>query len=476
MPGVRVALALLATAAGAAAVDVPQRALPKIDGAVEEAEWHGAAQLAAEGGEAFLLASGRVLCVGVRIRRPYGGERIDLQVADELGKNYSSHAFHPACTIPPLSPSPVAPVIARRASFALRREAPLAPSVSCRFRARVYTEAESWSAEVAIALEALEVSPVQRVAFTLDVVHPAGETAPVAFAPPSGAEPRQWQALSASWPADASAFLTPDEDRNRAFELGLFREVLGLVTQKPAEENPVADAVQGKKSAGEIDDLVARLDGCLAADPNDLFALATKASLLRRANRIADAWKAEEPMWRLEPGRTSLLLAGTRRTLLIADARFDEAAAMDLPGRDEIRAMASAWGTELDARKRDQGLPRVAFETTRGRVVVELFERDAPKAAKALLALVARGACTDVAFDEVAGATFAQAVPAGAERVDAEGGRRAWRGTLAFAESGALLFRTGHDPSPAVGLVVEGMEAVDALDFGDRIRSAEILR
>jgi cyclophilin family peptidyl-prolyl cis-trans isomerase len=457
-------------------VDVPQGALPKIDGAVEEAEWRGAARLRAEGGEAFLLASGRVLCVGVQVKRPYGGERIDLQVADELGKNYSSHAFHPACTIPPLSPYPIAPVIARRASFALRREAPLAPSVSCRFRARVYTEAESWSAEFAIALETLEVSPMQRIVFTLDVVHPAGETARIAFAPPLGEEPRQWQAISAEWPADAPPFLTPDEDRHRAFELVLFREVLGLVTQKPADERPVADAVQGRKSTGRIDDLVVQLDRCLAADPLDLFALATKASLLRRANRIADAWEAAEPMWRLEPGRASLLLAGTRRTLLIADARFDEAAAMDLPGRDEIRAMASAWDAELDARARDKGLPRIAFGTTRGRVVVEILERDAPKAAQALLAIVARGACTDVAFDEVTGSAFAQAVPQGAVRVDPEGTRRAWRGTLALAESGALLFRTGHDPSPAVGRIVEGMEAVDALDQGDRIESAEVLR
>lgn len=476
MPGVRVALALLATAAGAAAVDVPQRTLPKIDGAVEEAEWRGAAHLAAEGGEAFLLASGRVLCVGVRMKRPYGGERIDLQVAEEGGKNYSWHAFHPASTIPPLSTYPIAPVIVRRASFSLRRSAPLAPPVSCLFRACVYTGAESWSAEFAIALEALDVSPMQRIVFTLGILHPAEESAPVAFAPGAGEEPREWQTLAVEWPADATAFLTPDEDRNRAFELALFQEVMGLVAEKKAAETPVADAVHGKKSTARIDDLLARLDRCVAADPLDLFALASRAGLLRRANRLPAAWKAEEPMSRLEAGRASLLLAGTHRTLLLADMRFDEAAAMDLPGRDEIGAMAEAWRKELDARARDRDLPRVAFDTARGRVVVALFDRDAPRAVGALLALVGRGACTDLPFDEVTGATFAQAMPKGGERVDPEGARRAWRGTLSFSESGALRFRTGHDPSPAVGRVVEGMEAVDALDAGDRIRSAETLR
>jgi len=476
VPGLRVALALLLVAANVAATDVPQGVLPRIDGTAGEEEWRGAVRLAAEGGEAFLLASGRVLCVGVRIARPYAGERIDLQVADELGKNYSSHAFHAAATIPPLSPYPIAPVIVRRASFTLRREAPLAPPASCSFRARVYTEAKSWSAEFAIALEALEVSPMQRIVFTLDVVHPAGETAPIAFAPPRGEEPRQWEPLAAQWPADAPAFLTPDEDRDRAFELALFCEAFGIVSGKPAAETPVADAVHGRKDTARIDDLVAHLDRCITRDPSDLFALASRASLLRRANRIAEAWEAEAPMWRLEPGRASLLVAGTRRTLLIADMRFEEAAAIDLPGRDGVQAMGEAWKRELKARELDGELPRVAFDTTRGRVVVALFDRDAPNAAKAILALAGSGACADVAFDEVVGAAYAQVTPKGAEPLAPEGARRAWRGTLSLSDSGALRFRTGHDPVAAIGRVVEGMDAVDALDFDDRIRSAEILR
>jgi cyclophilin family peptidyl-prolyl cis-trans isomerase len=148
---------------------------------------------------------------------------------------------------------------------------------------------------------------------------------------------------------------------------------------------------------------------------------------------------------------------------------------MRLPGRDRIAAMAEAWAKEVKARERDTGLPRVAFETTRGRVTVELFERDAPKAAARLLALVEKGAFADAVFDEVTGAASARAVPRPAVRVEPEGGRRAWRGTVSFAESGALRFHTGHDTAPAVGRVVLGMEAVDALDAVDRIKSAERL-
>jgi cyclophilin family peptidyl-prolyl cis-trans isomerase len=467
---------LLAAAAFAGAVDVPQGELPRIDGAVEEAEWKGATRLAAGAGEAFVLTSGRVLCIGIRVKRPYRGERIDLQVADELGKNYASHSFHPACTVPPASLYPLAPVLVRRASYALRQEAPIAPPVSCLFRARVYTDADEWSAEIAVALESLEVSPVSPIVFMLDAVHPAGETPPMAFARPRGETPRDWQRLVASWPESAPSFLTPDEDKRRALELALSLETLAIVMRRAPEATPVADAFDVRKNGKKIDEILAGLDECVAKDPLDFFALATRAALLRRANRLDAAWKAQEELWRHEAGRDSHLFAGVRRMILISDMRFDEAAAMKLPGRDRIAAMADAWAKEAAARELDKGLPRVAFETTRGRVTVELLERDAPNAAARLLALVDKGAFADAVFDEVTGAAFARATPKPAVRVAPEGTRRAWRGMVSFAESGALRFHTGHDTATAVGRIVEGMEAVDALDSMDRIKSAETLR
>jgi cyclophilin family peptidyl-prolyl cis-trans isomerase len=476
VPRLRIASFLLLATALTGAVDVPQGELPAIDGAVEEAEWKGATRLAADGGEAFVVAAGRVLCIGIRVNRPYKGERIDLQAADDLGKNYASHSFHPACTVPPVSLYPLAPVFVRRASYALRQQAPIAPPVSCLFRARVYTEADAWSAEIAVALEALDVSPVKPIVFTLDILHPAGETPPIVFAPTEGETPKDWQRLVASWPESAPSFLTLDEDRRRAFELSLSLETLALVMQRDPETRPVADAVDVRKNGKKIDEILAGLDACVAKDPLDFFALATRASLLRRANRIEAAWTAQEEMWRHEPGRESHLFAGIRRMILISAMRFEEAAAMRLPGRDRIALMAEAWAKEAAARELDKGLPRIAFETTRGRVTVELFERDAPKAAAHLLALADNGAFADAVFDEVTGAASARAAPKPAVRVEPEGTRRAWRGTISFAESGALRFHTGHDTAPAVGRIVEGMEAVDALDAMDRIRSAETLR
>jgi cyclophilin family peptidyl-prolyl cis-trans isomerase len=470
-------LALLALARAALAVDVPQGELPKIDGEVNDAEWKGAARLGGDEGEAWLLAHGRILCIGVRVSRPYAGERINLEVADALGKNYSAHSFHPACTIPPLSLYPMAPVFVRRASYGLRGEAPIVAPVSCLFRARVYTDANAWSAEVAVALESLEVSPLKPIVFRLDVSHPGGKTRPIIFAPPAGEAPAQWQQLVATWPDAGEGFPTPVEDRNRALELDLSLETLRALTGKPPEETPAADAFDGKKSTAKIDRLLAGLGKCVEADPLDFFALATRANLLRRANRLEEAWKSEEAMWKYEAGRKSDLFAGLRRMLLLSDFHFEEAAAMDLPGRERVAEIGKLWMQEVDARARDKDLPRIAFGTTCGRVVVELYERDEPKAVARLLALAGEGAMKDAAFDEVTGAAFAQATPKGAEKMPAEGQRRAWRGTLALAENGALRFRTGHDTSSiAIGRVVEGLDAVDALDAGDRIQSAEILR
>jgi cyclophilin family peptidyl-prolyl cis-trans isomerase len=476
VPRLRVGAFLLAVTALAGAVDVPQGDLPAIDGEVGDAEWKGAARIEAGHGEAFLRAAGRVLCIGIRMNRPYAGERIDLQVADDAGKNFSTHSFHPACTVPPVSVYPLAPVFARRASYALRQQAPIAPPVSCLFRTRVYTEKDRWSAEIAVALEGLEVSPLKPIMFTLHVVHPAGETPPIAFAQAAGEAPKDWQPLVASWPADAPSFLTPDEDRRRAVELALSLETVALVMQQDAEATPVADAVQVRKNSKRVEEILATLDDCVKADPLDFFALATKAALLRRANRLDEAWTTQEEIWKHEPARDSHLAAGLRRMILISQARFDEAAAMRLPGRDRIAVLAEAWAAEQAARARDEGLPRVAFETSRGRVTVELFGRDAPKAAARLAALVEKGAFTDSVFDEVTGAAFARTTPKPAVRVEPEGARRAWRGTISFAENGALRFHTGHDTATAVGRIVEGMEAVDAIDAMDKIKSAETVR
>jgi len=129
-------------------------------------------------------------------------------------------------------------------------------------------------------------------------------------------------------------------------------------------------------------------------------------------------------------------------------------------------------------------LPRVAFETTKGRIVVVLFAKEAPRAVAHLLALVEAGHYAGASFDEVTGGlgARAKAKKAPAKRLPLEESkRRAWRGSVAFVWEGGsagadLRFATGHGSEAAVGRVLEGMEFVDALEAGDRIESARALR
>jgi hypothetical protein len=452
--------------------------MPAIDGAVDEAEWKGAVRLVAGGGDAYLLTSGRTLCIAVRMARPYAGERVSLHVAERRGPNYSGHFFHPACTLPPISSYPTAPVLVRRGSFALIKDTPWSAPASCLFRARVFEDAGSWSAEAAISLDGLDVSPVQPLVFQLNVADPAGSVPQIEFAPAATEAPQGWQPLGVTWPPDPPPFLTPEEDRRRAFELSLCLESM-LVLRGEEAAGPLSGALSHRLSRKRTAALIERLDECLAADPRDHFAAAMKAAVLLRANRIEDSWKAEKALSDVELARGSLLAASLRRQLLCAEMRFEEAARLDLPGKDQIRALMVAWRAELARRDRDarrDDLPRVAFETNRGRVVVELFAEEAPKGAAHLVALAEAGAFDKVAFDTVTGGAFAQATPGASERIAAEEtGRIAWRGSVTFAE-GAVRFRTGHDGAPAVGRIVEGMEHIDALEFGDDIRSATVAR
>jgi hypothetical protein len=465
-------------------VEVPAGKMPRIDGEVGEEEWRGAATRRTAAGTVHLRTAGGVLCIGLRMQRPYRGERIDLRVANASGQNYSWHGFHPACTIPPRSTWPIAPVVTRRASWSLRERAPNDPPHSCLFRARVYRDEETWSAEIALGLQGLGVSTRKRIGFQLHVLHPAGGPGLVRFVH-GGDTPREWPELRADWPAAQEPLITAEEDARRKLELEIFEEFLDLWTHRGIREPVLARALDGRKNNRLVGALLEQLDGCLAADPHDFFAHCARSHLLRRANRLAEAERSLDLLAARFPfGHGNWAVAGARRSLLFVQGRFQDGLELPLPGHDspEMRAVVEAWEAELAARARDRDLPRVAFATTRGRVVVALHEADAPRAVAHLLALVEAAHYEGAAFDDVTGGVgaWARAKPP-PERVRGdEGARRAWRGSLALVWDGEtagadLRFATGHGAEPAVGRIIEGMEVVDALEAGDRIESAQVL-
>jgi len=491
---------LLGAAARAETLEIPAGPLPAVDGAPGAGEWKEASAARATGvyRARFRLARGRVLCIAVEADRGYEAERIDLHVADPRGVNYSVHTFHPACGVPGVERIVVAPVLTRHTSWALRKKTRMSPPLSCLFRARVLREENAWSAEIAVDLAALDVSAARPVVMRLDIVRPAeGSSVPLLK---DGRSPAEWTVVRAPWDAGAPPLDIPEEDERRTFELDLFRELTSRVAGRPPRKPLMGPALDETKSRERIDALLARLDGCLEADPGDFFASLLKAHVLRRTHRFEEAAAAlaatRKRFPELDPSRPPY--AAEAFALAIARNDFDAAVKFRGLHRDQLRQwqlLRAAWKREQARRAAEDergDLPRVRFESARGPVVVVLHEDDHPNAVAHVVRLVEAGGFAKRRFRDItgglggavrarAGEGLAKARLLGRKR------RRAWRGTLAVApvDEGAragreFVFATGpaflQRELVAVGRVVEGQKHLDSLEIGDAIHSARIVR
>lgn len=486
-------LALLA--APALALEVPSGALPEIDGRVEDKEWASAARREAGPAVARFLLAGRALCIGLTVEMPYEGERIDFQVADSTGADYVWHAFHPGCYLPAYPFFPVAPVVVRRASWTTREMVEPVPPRNVLFRARVYREGHRWSAEVAIDIEALDIRPGSRNVFQLELrpLDPRGDR--LAFAPvlEGTAGVQGWEEFRGDWPKGGELFAAAGEDERRRFEFEVFRERVPRGTAESARPMAVEDALAGRKNNARIEDLLRRARECAVADPTDFFARYLVGHLLRRANRPAEAGRALDEMavaFPLADGSQALMTE--RFHTLFALERFADATAIDL-GIPALASMAQEsaryFRDEAQFRAEEKNLPRLRFETPKGGVTVALFEDEAPNHVAHLLSLVASGRYAGAEFTTVVGGAFAQVTTEPlADRVLPDScRRRVWRGTMAMVAEGApagvgagFLWLTTRASDldgrvAVVGRIVEGMEAVDALEAGDKIASAGVL-
>jgi cyclophilin family peptidyl-prolyl cis-trans isomerase len=173
----------------------------------------------------------------------------------------------------------------------------------------------------------------------------------------------------------------------------------------------------------------------------------------------------------------------------------------------------SLWEKESAIRAAEEkanDLPRVKLTTTKGPIVVELFENEAPQTVANFLTLVKQGFFSDSPFHRVLPGFMAQG---GAKTEDGQGGpgytircecykpdyRRHFRGTLSMAHAGRdtgnsqffLTFvPTAHlnGRHTAFGRVIEGMEVLGDLQHrspqhqtrnapkADRILKAEVIR
>jgi cyclophilin family peptidyl-prolyl cis-trans isomerase len=183
-----------------------------------------------------------------------------------------------------------------------------------------------------------------------------------------------------------------------------------------------------------------------------------------------------------------------------------ESCAASLPEYKELWTKESAIRA-AEAKAND--LPRVKFTTTKGEIVVELFENEAPQTVANFLTLVKAGFYDNSPFHRVLPGFMAQG---GAKTDEGQGGpgytircecykpdyRRHFRGTLSMAhagrDTGNSQFFLTFVPTPhlngrhtAFGRVIEGMEVLGDLQHrstqhernppkADRIIKAEVIR
>jgi cyclophilin family peptidyl-prolyl cis-trans isomerase len=170
------------------------------------------------------------------------------------------------------------------------------------------------------------------------------------------------------------------------------------------------------------------------------------------------------------------------------------------------------WAKESEIRAAEakaDNLPRVKLTTTKGEIIVELYENEAPQTVANFLTLVKQGFYNGSPFHRVLPAFMAQG---GAKTDDGVGGpgytikcecyrpdyRRHFRGTLSMAhagrDTGNSQFFLTFVPTPhlngmhtAFGRVIEGMEVLGDLQRrspehqqnapkADRIIKAEVIR
>ncbi|MDO4558675.1 MAG: peptidylprolyl isomerase, partial [Planctomycetia bacterium] len=219
--------------------------------------------------------------------------------------------------------------------------------------------------------------------------------------------------------------------------------------------------------------------------------------------------KAQEHKW-LTPREPDDLIARARRALV--DQQPDGSVHSLADSRKSWEAEAAIRAAEQAAGEADpeRALPRVKLDTSKGELVIELFEEQAPIAVANFLTLVENGFYTDVPFHRVLPGFMAQGGdPTGTgtggpgyvirsefTRPDA---RKHFRGTLSMARTaqpdteGSQFFlcfvpaRFLDGNYTAFGRVVEGMdvlakiqkidpESPDPTVVPDTIRKAEVLR
>ena len=273
------------------------------------------------------------------------------------------------------------------------------------------------------------------------------------------------------------------------------------------------------KMHGYLDDQEAKVDAYYAAYKISALNRAEEEDLartLKNMNRIAESIVSWSRLIEI-PGSTSAQKNEYRFEMANANfyvQRFDSA----LTILDELRKnpqwksktqrlyqsiteTKKNWADELEYQKKDKNLPRVEMQTSKGRIVIELFEDDAPNGVANFISLVEKKYYDGQKFHRVIPNFMVQGGDINSKNDnpadDGQGGpgytiktdlnkRKHFRGSFSYANAGlntdgsqfflCVIPTTWLDGKHAVfGRIIEGQSVADSLVKNDELTKVKIL-
>ncbi|QDU44046.1 peptidylprolyl isomerase [Symmachiella dynata] len=195
---------------------------------------------------------------------------------------------------------------------------------------------------------------------------------------------------------------------------------------------------------------------------------------------------------------------------LLTKAQEENQLIRDLGGRylaecDEYQKLWEAEQKIRAAEKKADDLPRVEFDTDKGRIVIELFENEAPNAVANFISLIEKGYYDGIAFHRIIPNFMTQGGDPNTlddnPGNDGQGGpgytidcecyvpeaRQHFQGSLSMAHAGrntgGSQFFLTHLPTAHLngkhtvfGRIIEGIDVNAGMEQGDKIKSAKVLR
>lgn len=489
----------------------------KLDGKIDEGEWKDAfsSKRPLPHGRAMTIRfkrTGPWLALALEADRAYEGEIIQMFVADHEGSWISS-------LILGVGQPHLAPCAWRRGPPSLVEK--VRPQTPRACLVRLQLQEGAWSVEYLIRMDALGIGRAdgRRFRGLLQVLHPRHD---VLMSVPDHAvtnplEPFEYAELASEdgwgeqeqWPSPTPEQSLEFDDNELLFLLHL--EHKGGMQGGWPDQLVIASAVT-PRSLAKIDALRKRLEGGRERNPGLPGWQLYLGRLLHEANFHAEARKIIDaiPPRLMMHGAFVKLAADHyfetgehQKALDLLDKHLGPDANNDL--KNAVLAAKEQWESELKARERDaqnvEKLPLVVLVTPRGKIVLELFEDDAPVAVRNFVDLVQNGFYDNLRFS-VAGGMFAQSGdprtgPASKAKLDGPGwrippdpkGRHLVRGAIAMfpdltgemVHGSRFIITTvplpGDDAKYVVfGRVVEGLDVLDALEHEDRIGSMKVIR